>query len=96
MTKTKEITKATDLFSENEINYSAGDYTGKVMILSPKCLLPQYRTRANLLWRAGGGFGCDPTKIGRAVFATCIGDGESARWDRNDFVGEFIGALPVS
>ncbi|MDE7262168.1 MAG: hypothetical protein K2N78_08960, partial [Oscillospiraceae bacterium] len=39
------------------------------------------------LWLAEGGFGCSPTASGRAVYATCLGDGEQTRWNREDFTG---------
>ncbi len=34
-----------------------------------------------------GGFGCSPESRGRAVYATCLGDGEKTRWNRDDFLG---------
>ena len=28
-----------------------------------------------------------PNAAGRAVYATCLGDGEQTRWNRSDFIG---------
>lgn len=36
------------------------------------------------LFRCLGGFGCDPDKMGRAVFGTWLSDGSSDRIDRGD------------
>lgn len=36
---------------------------------------------------ASGGFGCRPHARGRSVFCTCLGDGETTRWNRSEFVG---------
>ncbi len=63
------------------------DFTGKVLVLRPdrmkdECWFPQ-----NQLWYGEGGFGCSPTSSGRAVYATCLGDGEKTRWNRADFMG---------
>lgn len=63
------------------------DYTGKVLVLSPEALREQYWSQENQLWYARSGFGCEPHSSGRAVFATCLSDGETARWNREDFIG---------
>ena len=63
------------------------DLEGKVLILSPDSLKECYWEPKNQLWLAEGGFGCSPNAAGRAVYATCLGDGEHTRWDRSDFVG---------
>ncbi len=63
------------------------DYTGKVLVLSPNTLRESCWTPRDQLWYAEGGFGCSPTASGRAVYATCLGDGEQTRWDRADFTG---------
>ncbi len=63
------------------------DYTGKVLVLSPNTLRESCWTPRDQLWYAVGGFGCSPTASGRAVYATCLGDGEQTRWDRADFTG---------
>ncbi len=64
-----------------------GDITDKVIVLSPKCLKEEYWSPENQLWLATGGFGCEPNKIGRAVYATCLFDGEETRWDRHNVIG---------
>ena len=63
------------------------DYTGKVLVLRPDVLKESCWSPENCLWEAYAGFGCSPTSSGRAVYATCLGDGERARWNRTDFTG---------
>lgn len=63
------------------------DYTGKVLILRPSVLKDECWSPQNQLWYGECGFGCSPTARGRAVYATCLGDGEKTRWDRTDFMG---------
>ena len=63
------------------------DYTGKVLILRPNALKEEYWSDRNQIWYGESGFGCSPTASGRAVYATCLGDGEKARWERADFLG---------
>ena len=63
------------------------DYTGKVLVLSPEALQEQYWGQDYQLLYARSGFGCAPHSSGRAVFATCLSDGETARWNREDFIG---------
>lgn len=63
------------------------DYTGKVLILRPAVLKEACWSPQNQAWYGECGFGCSPTSSGRAVYATCLGDGEKARWNRADFIG---------
>ena len=63
------------------------DFTGKVLVLSPDVLREQYWGQEYQLLYAQSGFGCKPHSSGRAVFATSLADGETARWNREDFVG---------
>ena len=62
------------------------DYDGKVLVLSPDTLKEACWSQENQLWYAHDGFGCRP-HIGRSVRCTCLGDGETTRWNRVDFVG---------
>ena len=63
------------------------DFTGKVLVLRPDRLKDACWSAQNQLWYGECGFGCSPTASGRAVFATCLGDGEKVRWNRTDFMG---------
>ena len=63
------------------------DFTGKVLVLSPDVLREQYWGQKYQLLYAQSGFGCKPHSSGRAVFATSLADGETARWNREDFIG---------
>ena len=63
------------------------DYKGKVLVMSPDTLRESCWDPRNQLWLGECGFGCSPTASGRAVYATCLGDGEKTRWNRSDFVG---------
>ena len=63
------------------------NYEGKVLVLSTKTLKESRWSQQDQLWLATGGFGCDPNSSGRAVFATCLADGEKTRWNRSDFTG---------
>ena len=63
------------------------DYDGKVLVLSPDTLKEACWSQENQLWYAHDGFGCRPHAIGRSVRCTCLGDGETTRWNRVDFVG---------
>ena len=76
-----------NLFTIEHCDKDQSNYEDKVVILSYKSLKEEYWSPENQLWLATGGFGCDPKKIGRAVYATCIADGDRARWDRGQFLG---------
>jgi len=68
-------------------SYSQLDYEGKVLVLSADTLAENWLTPQAQLWLAHDGFGCHPGAIGRSVRCTCLGDGETTRWNRRDFVG---------
>ena len=63
------------------------DFEGKVVVLSTDTLKESCWSQRDQLWLATGGFGCRANSSGRAVFATCLGDGEETRWNRTDFSG---------
>lgn len=63
------------------------DFTGKVIVLSPRIISEEYLSPRSQLWYCSGGFGSSPDSLGRAVFVTCLGDGEKTRLNREDFIG---------
>jgi hypothetical protein len=69
------------------------DFKGKVVVLSANALKEEFRDSKYQLWYATSGFGCEPDKIGTAVYAMCLDDGEMARWNRGDFIGVYNGEL---
>lgn len=77
------------LFEDKQCELDSGclDYEGKVVVVSLGVLKEIAWSGENQLWLATGGFGCKPQGSGRAVFATCLSDGEEARWNRSDIVG---------
>ena len=75
------------LFGARHCSADELDYTDKVLILRPGALKEECWSPRNQLWYGETGFGCSPTARGQAVYATCLGDGEKARWDRADFLG---------
>lgn len=81
--------QALELFGTEhcEPDDASQSYEGKVLVLSPDTLKEECWSQQNQLWLCTGGFGSRPNARGRAVFATCLGDGEQTRWNREDFVG---------
>lgn len=79
--------QALGMFGAEHCCGSNQDFTGKVLILRPDRLRDGCWFAQNQLWYGECGFGCSPASRGRAVFATCLGDGEKARLNRLDFLG---------
>ena len=60
---------------------------GKLIILRPSSLSPEYRTADCQLGYATGGFGCAPNAGGRAVYFRELYSGEECRWNIGDVLG---------
>lgn len=75
------------LFDENDYRQleEGETYENKFVILRPEYFRPEFRSAKNQLFLAEGGFGCDPTKIGRAVFGKFWD--EAVRINRDDILG---------
>lgn len=84
----REAQAELNLFNSSHCDDMTGqELEGKVLVMSPMTLRESYWAPENQLWLATGGFGCAPSAAGRAVYATCLGDGERTRWNRSDFIG---------
>lgn len=76
------------LFEAEDCDTIWQELKGKVLVMKPSTLKESYWSQENQLWVATSGFGCSPSAVGRAVYATCLGDGEdNVRWNREDFLG---------
>ena len=60
---------------------------GRLIILSPSSLAPEYRTADCQLGFATGGFGCSPDSTGRAVYFKELYSGQECRWNINNVLG---------
>ena|GEM_PF-4904262 len=79
--------KTTTLFEEKDYRKlkDGETYEGKFVIIAPEFFKPEYRSAKYQLFYATGGFGCDPSKMGNAVFgADCQ---ESYRQERYNILG---------
>lgn len=76
-----------NLFEYQHCKTSCEDMKGKIFVLSHTAMKEEYWSPEYQLWLAKGGFGCQANAIGRAVYATCLYDGEETRWSREQIVG---------
>ena len=74
------------LFDRSHCSEEA-DYEGKLLALKPSTLKDEYKTPDFQLFFATSGFGCDPTKIGTAVYGFFLKDDEHTHFRRSDFIG---------
>jgi len=63
------------------------DYEGKLLVMKPSTLKDEYKTPDFQLFFATSGFGCDPSKIGTAVYGFFLKDDEHTHFRRSDFLG---------
>lgn len=75
------------LFDHNDVRpLNKGEtYEGKFVIIMPEFFKPEFRSAKYQLFLALGGFGCDPSKMGNAVFGRDIE--ESYRQERYNILG---------
>ncbi len=63
------------------------NYEGNVLALKPSVLKYEYQLPDYQLFYATSGFGCDPSKIGTAVYGYFLKDDEYTQFRRQDFLG---------
>lgn len=66
----------------DETMHELGDLTMQYVVLREGVLKGKYDDMLWRVWRAEGGFGCNPKAIGTCVISRCVRDGEVARWER--------------
>lgn len=68
------------------------DYTknirGKVIVIRPELLQPEYRAADCQLWLCRGGFGANANSRGSGCYCVNLYSGEEGRWERRDVLGE--------
>lgn len=74
------------IFTWDDTTKETTNLEGKLVIIREDWFKKEYRNGENQLFLAQGGFGCDPQKIGRAVFGK-FWDGETCRINREDVIG---------
>lgn len=63
------------------------DLNGKVIVIKPEVLRPEYRRATSQVKLCTGGFGADPHSRGSAVFCTEVYTGRQSRFERRDVLG---------
>lgn len=74
------------IFTYDDTTKTTENFEGKLVIIKEDYFKEEYRNAENQLFKAKGGFGCDPTKLGRAVFGSFY-DGETCRVNRENILG---------
>ena len=63
------------------------DIKGKLVVIKPEVLSPEYRSMEHQLGICRGGFGSRPGSSGTAVFIDKLFNGETSRFERSDIAG---------
>jgi len=92
MARTKKQTVTEDTPEQAEINAvvpgsSSEHYAGKVVVVRKAALAPAYQQMLDRRFLAAGGFGCNPSALGNAVFGMYLSDGEECRIERYEIAG---------
>ena len=63
------------------------DLKGKVVVIKPEILRPEYRRATSQLQLCTGGFGASPNSRGSACYCTELYSGKTSRFERSDILG---------
>ena len=63
------------------------DLRGKIVVIKPEVLRPEYRRATSQLYLCDGGFGASPNSRGTACFCTQLYSGKTSRFERSDILG---------
>ena len=63
------------------------DLHGKIIVIKPEVLRPEYRRATCQLKLCSGGFGASPNSRGSAMFCTDLYSGRESRFERRDVLG---------
>ena len=78
-----------DFFTESDTvpldSYS--NLKGRILVLRPEAMNPDYQKPSFQLWRCLGGVGAKKKESGKNINAECLADGEIGRWDVNRWLG---------
>ena len=76
------------LTSEDCIPVNSSDnLTGKVVVIKPAVIRPEYRRASHQILLCAGGFGAQPNARGTSCFCKSLIDGSETRWRRQDIIG---------
>lgn len=64
------------------------DINGKIIVINPQILKPEYQRADRQLYLVTGGFGASANSRGSAVFCKNLHTGEHTRYERMDVLGE--------
>ena len=84
----KLVGDETVLTKNDCVSINDGDsIAGKVIVLNPDVLRPEYRRQSHQLLLCTGGFGSQPNARGRTCFCINLLDGKDTSWWRQDVLG---------
>ena len=63
------------------------DLNGKIVVIKPEILRPEYRRATSQLQLCTGGFGASPNSRGTACYCTQLYSGKTSRFERSDILG---------